>query len=771
MAGKLWRRWWSRSFENARRPRPSFRPRLEGLECRLAPALTATGLPVSATEGASFSGPVASVTDSNPLATPATLSATIDWGDGTTSPGDGQAVLIQPDVSGPGKFTVNGSHTYTDEGSYPIQVVVTDTQSGEKAATGFVTQTNLVSNTPNIPAAHTDSNLVNPWGIAFSPGGPFWISDNGAGVTTLYDSGGIPQGGAITIPKPPRSTADHSFPTGQVFNSTSGDFAGFFLFSTEDGTLAAWSGGSSATLEVDNSASGAVYKGLALDSNGSANFLYATNFHAGTIDVFNGQFHPVTTPGGFPTPNLPAGYAPFGIQNIGGNLYVTYAKQDAAQHDDVPGAGNGYVYEYDANGHLVRQVAAAGTLNSPWAVTLAPADFGQFGGDLLVGNFGDGTINAFDPVSGTFLGQLNDSTGAPLAIDGLWDLKFGGQGNNANTLYFTAGPNSEADGLFGSLAATAPGKATVADATLTPTQSTTPVQATEGQSFSGVVANFTDANAAAAATDFSASIDWGDGNTTPADSVVADGNGGFNVKGTHTYDEEGSHTISVAISDKGGARTTATSGVTVSDAALTGTPVTITARQGQAIIGNVVARFTDADPAGTASDYSASIDWGDGNTTPADGITAGANNDFDVVGSHTYTQSGTFTVKVTIQDHGTPITVDSTANVAAVADLGVTMTGPDTATAGTDITYTLTLTNNGPSDAHNVTLSDTLPAGETLVSQSQPVGQGFTLAANGNAISDTAATLPTGASATFTVIAHVGKGVTDGTSLNNSATA
>ena len=203
--------------------------------------------------------------------------------------------------------------------------------------------------------------------------------------------------------------------------------------------------------KVDNSASGAVYKGLALGNNGTGNFLYATNFNAGTIDVFDGNFAPAALSGNFTDPNLPAGFAPFGIQNIGGILVVTYAEQDASKHDDVPGAGNGYVDEFDMNGNLLKRLVSGGVLNSPWGVAMAPAGFGDLSGDLLVGNFGDGRINAFDPSTGAFLDTLNDGLGAPIVVQGLWGLLFGNGGNGGaqNELFFSAGINDEADGLFG----------------------------------------------------------------------------------------------------------------------------------------------------------------------------------------------------------------------------------------------------------------------------------------------------------------------------------
>lgn len=202
-----------------------------------------------------------------------------------------------------------------------------------------------------------------------------------------------------------------------------------------------------------------MYKGLALGNNGSGNFLYAANFFSGKIDVFDNTFAPAMLAGGFTDPNLPSGYAPFNIQNIGGKLYVTYAKQDAAKQDDVDGPGNGYVDTYDFNGQLIQRLVSNGPLNSPWGLALAPSTFGPLGGDLLVGNFGDGTINGFNPITGAFIGSLAGLQGQPIVIPGLWGLTFGngGNGGDPNSLYLTAGipgpGNLEDHGLFAQIQA------------------------------------------------------------------------------------------------------------------------------------------------------------------------------------------------------------------------------------------------------------------------------------------------------------------------------
>ncbi|MBI3757917.1 MAG: TIGR03118 family protein [Deltaproteobacteria bacterium] len=338
----------------------------------------------------------------------------------------------------------------------------------------FYQQHNLVSD-GFVPADHVDNNLVNPWGISASPATFFWVSDNGTGVTTLYNGAGNAVPLVVTIP-PPAGSTDPSTPTGQVFNKfnatsptdfvvTSGGASGpsLFIFATEDGTISGWNPAvpppplsKQAIRVVDNSAAGAVYKGLAIGSNASGNFLYAANFSAGTIDVFNGSFTQVTLAGSFADPGIPAGFAPFNVQNLGGNLYVTYAKRNDITGDDVAGPGNGFVDIFDTDGNLVRRVASGGHLNSPWGIALAPAKgFGRFSNDLLVGNFGDGQINAYRDNGGSFEfhGKLR-SKGKPITIDGLWALQFGlGGANNGptNVLFFTAGIDDERHGLFGSL--------------------------------------------------------------------------------------------------------------------------------------------------------------------------------------------------------------------------------------------------------------------------------------------------------------------------------
>jgi uncharacterized protein (TIGR03118 family) len=317
-------------------------------------------------------------------------------------------------------------------------------------------QTNLTSNIPG-RAANTDPDLRNPWGISFGNASPYWISDNATGLTTLYNGLGVKSALVVSIPLP---SGGLSAPTGQVFNNASafqlsnGSNASF-LFATENGTIAGWNGaaGTTAITMIDNS-SNASYKGLAIAGTGASARLYAANFATGHVDVWDGSFNPVL--GGFMDPTLPAGYAPFNVQNVGGNIVVTYAVVDPGTGDDVAGPGNGVVDVYDANGNLLRRLSSGGALNSPWGVALAPSGFGPFGNALLVGNFGDGTINAYDFFSGAMLGTLTDGVGSPIVNDGLWALAFGNHSatSDPNSLYITAGLNDEADGLFARISVT-----------------------------------------------------------------------------------------------------------------------------------------------------------------------------------------------------------------------------------------------------------------------------------------------------------------------------
>ncbi len=316
---------------------------------------------------------------------------------------------------------------------------------------------NLVSD-GTVAADHIDPNLANAWGIAMSPTGPFWIADNHTGLSTVYDSTGTPYppGNPLIVSIPP---AGASAPTGIVYNGGTGFMVSKggnsgparFIFVTEDGTISGWNPSVDAANAVQTGAKlNAVYKGLAINQEGTR--IYATNFHDALIDVYDSNWNLVDA---LKDKNMPKGYAPFGIRMFGNDLMVTYAKQNKERHDDDPGPGNGYVDVFGAGQHRARRLISRGALNSPWGLAIAPANFGSFSNALLVGNFGDGWINAYDPSNGSLLGYLTDESRSPIVEDGLWALTFGNGslGGDANKLYFTAGPDHEDHGLFGSISA------------------------------------------------------------------------------------------------------------------------------------------------------------------------------------------------------------------------------------------------------------------------------------------------------------------------------
>jgi len=356
------------------------------------------------------------------------------------------------------------------------------TSQGTPAAAMGFTDTALVSNSSTVVATALtiDANLQNPWGVAVAPGSPFWISDNNSNLSTLYsgigtnETQGVTGSANVGVAIPPSAAGVQANPTGQVFNgnggfmiSTSkGQESALFIFDGEGGTIAAWAQDSGATAVtayddgVANGANHAVYKGLAIGTVGGATFLYATDLHNNKVDVFDTNFSkPAAMQGKFIDPMIPAGFVPFGIAALNGNLYVTFAKQDAAMHDETTGAGLGYVDVFDFSGNLISQFASAGTLNAPWGIAIAPAGFGSLQGDVLIGNFGDGMINIFSP-NGTslanFEGPLVSSSGQPLAFPGLWSLVFGNGDSDkpVTTLFYTAGFADQTDGVFGGITVT-----------------------------------------------------------------------------------------------------------------------------------------------------------------------------------------------------------------------------------------------------------------------------------------------------------------------------
>src|SRR5215470_5161119 len=323
------------------------------------------------------------------------------------------------------------------------------TLMGAPAGADTYSWTNLQSDIPGV-AQHVDSNLVNPWGMVASSGGVIWVSDNGTGVSTLYNQDGTARSLVVTIPTAARNRGTGT-PTGVVFNNT-GFFpvtkngttaSAFFIFVSEDGSISGWNptvDPTNAIIAVDNGRNHgvhhAVYKSATLGVANGHNFLFVSDFHTGHVETYDENFHQVT-PNGFVDPNLPEGYAPFGIRNFNGEIFVTYAKQDHAKHDDVPGPGFGFINVFDTSGNFLRRLVSNGNLNAPWGLALLEDE-------LWVGNFGNGLINVYDPMTGVFIETLTRADGTPLQFDGLWDML-----PQAGGVFFTAGIADEAHGLFG----------------------------------------------------------------------------------------------------------------------------------------------------------------------------------------------------------------------------------------------------------------------------------------------------------------------------------
>jgi uncharacterized protein (TIGR03118 family) len=327
--------------------------------------------------------------------------------------------------------------------------------TGNASAVGAnrFTETKLISNLHGV-ARTRDPNLVNAWGLAAGPSTPWWVADNGTNRSTIYTGSGLVQNLVVHV---------NGAPTGAVFNGGGGfvvsdgtnSGSSLFIFSNEAGTIRGWSPAVSSTdtfVIANRTKVGAVFKGLAISPDSS--MIYATDFVNGRVDVFDSTGALVHMPGAFTDPNLPNHFAPFGIQTLAGNVFVTYAKQDPHSTDEMAGPGLGFVDMYAPDGTLLGRAVSRGRLNAPWGLAIAPAGFGPFGGDLLVGNFGNGKINAYAiTATGSLEGTLHDQHGDPLVIDGLWALEFGmsGPSGSPNALFFTAGPNEEADGLFGKI--------------------------------------------------------------------------------------------------------------------------------------------------------------------------------------------------------------------------------------------------------------------------------------------------------------------------------
>ncbi|HEX9161624.1 MAG TPA: TIGR03118 family protein [Thermoanaerobaculia bacterium] len=505
------------------------------------------------------------------------------------------------------------------------------------AAAGFVRK-DLVATSGTAPVV--DPNLINPWGIAMSPTSPFWVANNGSDTATLYsDSGGTVTKNALVVAVP-------GIPTGDIFNpNLATDFNGdIFIFATLDGKIAGWQGsfGTTAATRVI-SGIGAIFTGLTIAANPTLNenLLYVADFHNSQITTFAPNYATAAlSPGAFTDPTLPAGFAPFNIQLLGGKLYVAYAAA-------TPGPGKGFVDVFNLDGVFQARLISGGALNSPWGLIIAPAGFGTLAGALLVGNHGDGRINAYDLNTGTFLATLSDPASNPITIPGLFTLTVGnGTSGDANAVYFTADATPS---VFGKLVFSGPIVLTVS-----------PISATEGAAFNGNVATLTDPNTTTPSS-ITATINWGDSTTTPGTVASAGGNN-FTVSGTHTFAEEGTFAMTVSVSD-GTQSASGSANATAADALLNATGVTVNSNP---TFNGVVATFTDADPNGVASDFTATINWGD--ATSSLGIIAALGSGFSVSGTHTFTTAQAFAVSVAIHDAGgASATAPSTITVSALA--------------------------------------------------------------------------------------------------------
>jgi len=536
-------------------------------------------------------------------------------------------------------------------------------------------QLNLVSDQATT-ALVQDANLVVPWGIGLNPSaGAFWVADQSTGVATQYsgDVTGSPFAQSALVVSIPGGS-----PTGVAFNGTtdfqisSGRASGpaTFLFDAETDQVSGWNqnvppGSTNAIAAATTSA--AVYKGLAVANDAGTNLLYATNFHAGTVDVFNSSFQLVSLGGSaFEDASIPSGFAPFNIENLGGQLYVTFAKQDGAKQNDVPGLGNGYVDVFNPNGALVKSLVGGAPLNSPYGVALAPANFGDLSNDLLVGNSGDGLIHAFNSSTGAPVGVLGLPGSTPLSISGLKDLQFGnGQtAGDADTLFFSADPSGGQHGLFGSLQS-AQGVAIAGEGAR--------FAATADVPFTGAVATFADGFSQGGFA--TATINWGDGSTSSGTIVTLTG-GGVDVTGTHTFTRTGTFNSTVTIVDTMQHTAVARAQAVVTKPPLLLVGTTITPTEG-ASFQDVVATLTDTDGnlTNTAA-YAATIAWGDG--TLSAGTFTPNGTGFDIEGSHTYTDEGFDTITVTVTDNDGAS--GSVSSLADVADAPLTAAGSSIST-------------------------------------------------------------------------------------------
>ncbi len=525
-----------------------------------------------------------------------------------------------------------------------------------------------------------DANLVNPWGIGLNQfSGNFWIADNGKGVVSQYggDVNSQPLARSSLVVSVPNGspTASIANASGAGFTVSSGGFSGSsaFLFANKSGQISGWNANvpppnPSISAQVGASASGAVFTGMTMATSGGQPLLFATDFHNGTVDVFNSSFQQVTLSGSFTDPNLPSGLSPYNIQSFFGNLYVAYAVPDASGQNAVAGSGKGRVDVFDSNGNFISTVVpgnpggAAPALNAPWGLAVAPNNFGNLSNALLVANSGSGVISAFDPFSGSFAGTISDTNGNPISISGLHGLSFG-NGSSAGVtgvLFFTAGPNNQTHGLFGSMES--------ADGV--PIDSVGgSFSATTGALYNGVVATFAGATLSAPASSYRATIAWGDGSSSNG-VLTPLGGGRFNVGGSHTYSMAGTFNVTVTIADAQQNTTTAQSIIQASGGVLSLGAPSFAATEGAAFSGTVAA-FTDGDGNTAPGLYTATINWGDGSTTAGTVSFNGVR--FNISGSHTYAEEGTFNVVVNLHDTD-GASASSSASVS-VADAPLSILG------------------------------------------------------------------------------------------------
>ncbi len=688
------------------------RSRFEVLESRTVLASinnvsNLAGLAIFAAPGVPTTQEVATFSDTDSTAVPADFTATIAWPGGSTSAG-----VITEDASD--VFHVTGTHTFTAAGLGQAITVTIKDPNGTLYATGAFNQTNLVSSVSGM-AGVTDSSLINPWGMSSSSTSPIWVSNQGSGNSTLYNPNGNPIKVALTVAIPP--SGPPSGPTGQVFNTDTAGFnlptsgggtvSSLFIFDTLGGTIAGWNPGStggSGLALTTATVTGAVFTGLAQASvtSGAATsfFLYAADVTGTTgasgINVFNSSFTNVsgtTFAGKFVDPNAVAGFTPYNIAFLNGNLYVAYV-----QPSGIVTTGGGYIDEFDTAGNFINRIFTdtAGTnLKGPWGMAIAPAGFGSFGGDLLVGNFGDstgtapnGTISAITlpTTPGTLAGTLSTPNGK-ISDPGIWGLLDGngGAGGSTNTVYFAAGIDAQTQGLFGGIAFASGASVSVAAAPLTAQGAT--ISGIEGNPLATapgdvLVATFADTGIPGTAASYSATINWGDGTSSTAPTrITSQGTANgvvFSVFGNHTYAEVGTYGTTVTITNTtDGAVAIASGHAVVADAALTPSTTQPTIAQAEGVVfSGPVASFTDGDPLAPTTDYTyVTIDWGDGTPQTAGTISqpGGAGTAFLVSGTHTYATAGvdvgvgTYPVTVNVHDKdGSTVTITNTANIADV---------------------------------------------------------------------------------------------------------